>query len=120
MNVDFPYRFDGHGRTASTTDEDHIRDMIEQLLFTSPGERVNRPDFGSGLLQLVFAPNSPELAATLQFTLRAALQQWLGDVIQVEDLRVESEDATLRVTVAYASRRTQRREVATFSRNGVR
>jgi uncharacterized protein len=120
MNVDFPYCFDGHGRTASTTDEDHIRDMIEQLLFTSPGERVNRPDFGSGLVQLVFAPNSQELAATLQFTLRATLQQWLGDVIQVEDLRVESEDATLRVTVAYAIKRTQQREVATFSRNGVR
>ena len=63
MNIDFPFHFDGSGRTASTDDDDHIRDMIEQLLFTSPGERVNRPDFGSGLLQLVFAPNSPELAS---------------------------------------------------------
>ena len=76
MNIDFPFHFDGRGRTAATDDDDHIRDMIEQLLFTSPGERVNRPDFGSGLLQMVFAPNSPELAAALQFTTQAALQRY--------------------------------------------
>jgi phage baseplate assembly protein W len=68
-----------------------VRDLIDQLLFTNPGERVNRPDFGSGLLQLIFAPNSPELAAALQFTVQAALQQWLGDVIQVQALEVSSE-----------------------------
>jgi phage baseplate assembly protein W len=120
MNLAFPYHCDGQGRTAVVEDQAHIRDMIEQVLFTSPGERVNRPDFGSGLLQLVFAPNSQELAATLQFTLRAALQQWLGDLIQVEDLRVESEDSTLRVFVSYAVRRTQQREVAMFTRSSVR
>jgi phage baseplate assembly protein W len=86
MNIDFPFHFDNLGRTAPTSDDDHIRDMIEQLLFTNPGERVNRPDFGSGLLQLVFAPNSPELAATLQFTVQAALQRWLGDLIEVQAL----------------------------------
>ena len=63
MNIDFPFHFDSRGHTASTDENDHVRDMIEQLIFTSPGERVNRPDFGSGLLQLIFAPNSPELAA---------------------------------------------------------
>ncbi len=78
MNIDFPYQIDGHGRTATTTDDDHIRDMIEQLLFTNPGERVNRPSFGSGLLQMVFEPNSTEMAAALQFTLQASLQQLLG------------------------------------------
>jgi hypothetical protein len=80
--------------------------MIEQLLFTNPGERVNRPDFGSGLLQLVFAPNSPELAATLQFTTHAALQRWLGDVIDVRNLTVTAEDATLRIVVEYVIRGT--------------
>ena len=65
MNIDFPFHFDNRGRTAATDDDDHIRDMIEEFLFTNPGERVNRPDFGSGLLQMVFAPNSPELAAAL-------------------------------------------------------
>lgn len=119
VQVDFPYHFDRKGRTAATDDADHIRDMIEQVLFTSPGERVMRPDFGSGLLQLVFAPNSQELAATLEFTMRAALQQWLGDVIQVENLQVENVDSTLHITVGYAVRRTQTREVATFTRTGV-
>jgi phage baseplate assembly protein W len=116
MNIDFPFNFDGRGRTTPTSDEDHIRDMIEQLLFTSPGERVNRPDFGSGILQLIFAPNSPELAATLQFTLEAALQRWLGDVIQIQALGVESVDAQLRVNLQYVIRRTQQAQTAQFTR----
>ena len=106
MNVDYPFRFDTRGRTAVTDDDDHIRDMIEQLLFTNPGERVNRPDFGSGVLDLVFAPNSPELAAALQFSMQAAVQQWLGDLIQVDSLEVLSEDATLRIELQYVVRRT--------------
>jgi phage baseplate assembly protein W len=95
MNIDFPFHFDDRGRTTTTDEDDHIRDMIEQLIFTNPGERVNRPDFGSGLLQMVFAPNSPELAAALQFTLQAALDRWLGDLIDVQKLEVSSEDSTL-------------------------
>lgn len=106
MNVDYPFAFDARGRAATTTDDDHIRDMIEQLLLTSPGERVNRPDFGSGLLDLVFAPNSPEVAAALEFSLQAALQQWLGDLIEVRELDVASEDSTVRVTIRYVVRRT--------------
>src|SRR5918912_3035116 len=101
MNIDFPFHFDSRGRTGDASDDDHIHDMIEQLLFTSPGERVNRPDFGTGLLQMVFAPNSPELAAALQFTVQAALQQWLGDVIHVQALDVTSEDSTLQVELKY-------------------
>lgn len=116
MNIDFPFQFDGRGRTTSTTEDDHIRDMIEQFLFTNPGERVNRPDFGSGLLQLVFAPNSPELAATLQVTIQAGLQRWLGDLIEVQKLEVTSEDSTLRVDLAYVIRRTQEQQTAQFSR----
>jgi uncharacterized protein len=106
VNVDYPFAFDTRGRTAVTDDDDHIRDMIEQLLFTNPGERVNRPDFGSGVLDLVFAPNSPELAAALQFSMQAAVQQWLGDLIQVDSLEVLSEDATLRIELQYVVRRT--------------
>lgn len=119
MNIDFPFHFDRRGRTAATDDNDHIRDMIEQLLFTSPGERVNRPDFGSGLMQLVFAPNSPELAAALQFTMQAALQQWLGDVIEVRGLEVVSRDATLTVDLAYAVRKTGETRRETFTRGAV-
>jgi phage baseplate assembly protein W len=107
MNIDYPFHFDHRGRTALTDDDDHIRDMIEQFLFTNTGERVNRPDFGSGILQLVFAPNSPELASTLQFTLQAGLQQWLGDLIEVLKLEVTSLEATIQVEVQYLVRRTQ-------------
>src|SRR6267154_2699477 len=117
MNIDFPYSFDSAGRTAQTTNEDHIRDMIEEFLFTNPGERVNRPDFGSGLLQLVFALNSPELAATVQFTLRAALQQWLGDVIVVRDLNVSAVDSKLTVDLAYQLREGGPVQTAAFSRS---
>lgn len=116
MNLDYPFHFDGRGRTAETGDDDHVRDMIEQLLFTSPGERVNRPDFGSGLLQLLFAPNSPELAATLQFTTQAALQRYLGDVIEVEALEVTSEDARLVVELRYVVKRSQERRSERFER----
>jgi phage baseplate assembly protein W len=115
MNIDFPYHFDSRGRTADTTDDDHIRDMIEEVLFTSPGERVNRPTFGSGLLQLVFAGNSDALAAATQLTVQASLQQWLGDLVEVETVRVERDDATLQVTLQYLIRRNQQRQIAQFT-----
>lgn len=118
MNIDFPLNFDARGRTATAGKDDHVRDMIEQLLFTNPGERVNRPDFGSGLLQLIFAPNSPELAAALQFTVEGALQQWLGDVIQVQSLEVTSEEAILRVQLSYFVLRTGEQRTEVFTREG--
>jgi uncharacterized protein len=90
--------------------------LIEQVLFTAPGERVNRPNFGSGLMQLVFAPNSDALAAATQLSVQSSLQQWLGDLIQVESVDVESEESTLRVTVQYVIRRTQERQVQAFTR----
>ena len=116
MNIDYPFHFDSLGRSAATTDDDHIRDMVEQLIFTNPGERVNRPDFGSGVLQLVFAPNSPELAAALQFTMQAAIQRWLGDLIELHALEVTSDDAALRIDVQYVVRRTNQTQTASFNR----
>jgi len=117
MNIDYPFQFDGRGRTAATDDDDHIRDMIEQFLFTEPGERVNRPDFGSGLLQIVFAPNSPELAATLQHTIQAGLQRWLGDLITIQNLQVTSEDASVRVELSYIVNRSGESQTATLERS---
>lgn len=116
MNIDYPFHFDTRGRTAESDLEAHIRDLIEQVLFTSPGERVNRPTFGSGLGRLVFAPNSDELAAATQFLVQGALQEWLGDLIQVDQVQVENEEAELRVTVQYTIRRTQEQQVAQFTR----
>ena len=99
--LDHPYHFDSQGRTATTGALDHIRDLIEQVLLTSPGERVMRPDFGAGLLQLVFEPNSTAIAATAQFLVKSGLQRHLAHLIAVEAVNVEPLDSTLRVTVVY-------------------
>jgi phage baseplate assembly protein W len=102
--LDFPFHVDGRGRSAETAEDDHIRDMIFQVLFTDPGERVNRPDFGCGVKQLVFMPNSDALATATQFLVQGALQRWLDGVIQVESVEVEAVEAELRVTVVYSKR----------------
>ncbi|MCC6444411.1 MAG: GPW/gp25 family protein [Armatimonadetes bacterium] len=116
MQIDYPFHIDGRGCTAAAADASHLRDLIEQVLFTAPGERVNRPAFGSGLMQLLFAPGSPEMATATQFLVQGALQQWLGDLIQVEAVQVESQDAALVVTVRYLVRRSQQRQIAEFTR----
>jgi len=118
MHLDYPFHFDGRGRTAETTDDDYIRDLIEQVLFTAPGERVNRPTFGSGVMQLVFAPNGDALASATQQLVQGALQQWLGDLILVQAVTVQNEDSTLRIQVQYVIRRTRQAQVAQFSREG--
>jgi phage baseplate assembly protein W len=117
MHIDFPFAVDSRGRTAACDDAAHVRDMLEQLLFTNPGERVNRPEFGSGVQQLVFAPNSPELAAAMQFTTRAAIQQWLGDVLDLQGIEVEADHATLRISIQYALLVTGEVRTDTFVRS---
>ncbi len=116
MNIDYPFHFDGRGHTAAASDTKHIRDLIEQVLFTSPGERVNRPTFGSGLLQLVFAPNGDMLVSAVQLTVQGALQQWLGDLILVEDVQATSSDSTLMVKVRYMVKSNQQSYVDEFTR----
>ncbi|MFF1729865.1 GPW/gp25 family protein [Streptomyces sp. NPDC058247] len=105
-DIAFPFRADRRGRTAHAARGEHIHDLIEQLLFTSPGERVMRPDFGCGLLDLVFAPNSPELVSTLELSVQASLQRWLGDLVDVVALDVESADDAVRVHLSYVLRAT--------------
>lgn len=114
MNIDYPYRFDERGRTREANAAQHIRNLIEQVLFTAPGERVNRPTFGSGLRELLFEPNSTELAATTQYLAQGALQEWLGDLIQVDEVTVEALDSQLIVSVSYTVRQTNQSEVAEF------
>jgi uncharacterized protein len=116
MQIDFPFHLDSLGRTAGTDEETHVRHLIEQVLFTAPGERVNRPTFGSGLLRQVFAPNSDVVATAVQFTVQGSLQQWLGDRIQVESVDVVSQDSTLTVTVVYRLRRDGQRRTAELTR----
>ena len=116
MTVDFPLHVDGRGRTAVTRPDEHLRDLIEQVLFTAPGERVMRPDFGSGLLALVFEPGGPELVATTQHLVQGALQQELGHLIAVESVEVSQDEGALTVAVSYVVLRTQERAAASFSR----
>ena len=100
-HLNFPYAIDGTGRSAQTSTADHVRDLIEQVLFTAPGERVMRPTFGSGLMALVFEPNSVQLAATTQFLAQASLQQHLSHLIAVQAVTVEPIDSALVVSVDY-------------------
>lgn len=118
MNLAFPYAFDATGHTAQTDPLTHISDMIEQILFTSPGERVNRPTFGSGTAQLVFAPNSDVLAAAQQQAIQAGLQQWLSDLIRVQSVTVAADEATLQVTVVYTVIQAQQQQTQQFAFGG--
>jgi phage baseplate assembly protein W len=113
---DYPLHIDGAGHTATTDYDDHVRDLVEQLLFTAPGERVNRPTFGTGLLQLVFLPNSEPLAAATKAAVQGAVTQWLGDVIAVQDVAVDAADSVLTVTVRYLIVRTQQTRDVTLTR----
>src|ERR687886_1381554 len=108
--LDHPLRLDGRGRVAATKADDHVRDMIYQVLFTNPGERVNRPDFGCGLLRLVFEPNSEALATATQFLVQGSLQRWLADVVQIEQVQVTSEEGRLEVDVIYVRLDTGQRQ----------
>lgn len=118
MNLAFPYNFDSTGHTQQTDMATHIGDMILQILFTSPGERVNRPTFGSGTAQLVFAPNSDVLAAAQQQAIQAGLQQWLSDLIRVQSVTVAAQDATLQITVVYTIIQTQQQQTQQFVYGG--
>jgi hypothetical protein len=117
MNIDGRYRLDSRGRIAAVSDPEHIKDLIEAVLFTSPGERVNRPDFGCGLRQLVFSPNSDALAAAIQLAAQSGLQQWVGSLIRVDSVTAEVDDATLRVSVQYVILQTQQRQNTQFERS---
>jgi uncharacterized protein len=112
--LDVPFRIAGSGRTATTDEDDHVRDMIYEVLFTSPGERVNRPDFGCGLKALVFAPASEAVTAATQLLVRSSLQKWLEVEIEVEGVEVEAVESEIRVTVAYRRRATGDRRVEQF------
>jgi phage baseplate assembly protein W len=116
MPIEYPYHFDGRQRTAEARPEAHVRQMIEQLLFTQAGERVNRPQFGTGVMQLVFGAASPEVAATVEFLVRGGLQQFLSDRIAVADVTVEADDATLRIRVDYVVLATGESARSTFER----
>jgi hypothetical protein len=116
--LQFPYPFDVDpaGQVVSPGDDLHVRELIEQVLFTAPGERVNRPSFGCGLNRIVFEPGTSEMLAANQSLIRAQLQDGLGDVIAVSDLRVSQRRSVLEIDIAYVVLATRRTGVATFRR----
>jgi phage baseplate assembly protein W len=102
VSLAFPFHLDQVGHTARPVSTDaHIHDLLEQVLLTRPGERVNRPQLGCGLGDLVFGPSSPEVAAAVKVTMSTAITEVLGDLIRVRDLRVTATDNELRVDLAY-------------------
>lgn len=115
--IDFPFGFDARGRTALSEPPDHLRDLLEMLLFTGQGERVNRPSLGTGLMQLVHEPSSPELAAATEVLVQGAIQEWLGNVLAVESVDVTSDEGRFEVRVGYVIRDTGERRVDAFSRS---
>jgi phage baseplate assembly protein W len=102
----FPFRVDPTSRQAAQTGyETHVAQMIRQVLLTSPGERANLPEFGCGLRQLLFAPNSEALRSTAQIIVTQALSNWLSEHIDVKEVKVDSgpeaDEAQIHVTIEY-------------------
>jgi phage baseplate assembly protein W len=115
MNIAYPFRISYSGRTATSSYEQHVRELIEQVLFTMPGERVNRPAFGSGLSQLIFAPNSKEYMSTYQTLIQGALLQWLGSMIRVQSMQITHQDSTIQLTLQYLILSTQQQQIEQFN-----
>jgi Bacteriophage baseplate protein W len=118
-DIAFPFRVGGHGRTATTDPLTHVTDLIEQLLFTAPGERVNRPTFGGGVMQMLFEPSGPELATASQMLVQGMLQQWLGDLITVQSVDFDpAADGSVTITVTYVVKVTQQAQTDVFLQPG--
>jgi hypothetical protein len=117
--LDYPCHTDATGRSAVVAEDDHIRDMIEQVLFTSPGERVMRPDFGCGLKQLVFMPASDALAASTQQLVQGSLMRWLEGIVAVEGVTAVVGDGSIEVTVLWRKLDTGERQEGRFVREGL-
>lgn len=102
LSVEYPLRVSAAGATALARSPQAIAEQrIEQLLFTNPGERLNRPRLGCGLIELIFGAASAELLAATQFQVASSLQQWLGDSVRVLAVDVAGRGGTLAVTVTY-------------------
>jgi len=111
--LDYPYGVSGSGAPNTTNPDDHMRDLILQVLFTNPGERVNLPEFGVGIQRLVFEPSSDTLRTTAQFLISTNLQRWLGDRIDVGQVTVSSEpgeEQTVTIEIVYTVKATQQRQ----------
>lgn len=106
----FPISVGAGGSLATHGPDEHLRDLVLQVLFTEPGERINLPEFGCGVKRLVFGANSDILRATAQFLITHNLQRWLGDRIDVSQVRVDNaagQEEALEIEIEYTVRQTQ-------------
>jgi phage baseplate assembly protein W len=110
-SIHYPFAIDeGFGKLAEETDYDrHVVQMMKQVLFTNPGERINRPDFGCGIRRMVFAPNSDVSANLSQVMINQSLEKWMGTVIEVNEVKVKAIEERLEVTIVFLVRATQQR-----------
>jgi phage baseplate assembly protein W len=116
IQFNYPFRINTKGLTeGSVSLEEHIRQLIEQVLFTNTGERVNRQNFGASVNRLIFAPNSDELAATTELLIQGNLQQWLSDLITVNSVTVKNENSILHISIQYVIRRTQQQQTSNYT-----
>ncbi|HEY4389656.1 MAG TPA: GPW/gp25 family protein [Ktedonobacteraceae bacterium] len=114
MNIAYPLKVDQNGLFASADDEQHIAQLIEQVLFTTPGERVNLPEFGTSLSRFVFSTSNTEIISAVQLLVQGALQQWLGNLIQVQMVQITIEDSTLNINVSYIIKQTRKQMISQF------
>jgi len=118
-HLDQPYGIDGSGRTATTDDSRRrVRNLLEAVLFTAPGERVNRPEFGAGVADLLFDANSEALETASGFLIRSAIQRHLSDVLVLDALEVSRDEGTLRIVLSYTPLGADERVSETFTREG--
>lgn len=110
-NFGFPFAVNAAGGITASGGDDAIRGKIIQVLFTAPGERVNLPEFGCGLFNLVFEPNAPVLAAATEFTVGQALTRWLGEQIIVDAISVESAEEQVMIEIVYTSKQDLSRQM---------
>ena len=112
--LDYPYSVGSTWVPQTTSPDDHLRDLILQVLFTVPGERMYLPEFGVGAQQLVFAPNNDLLRTSTQFLITTSLQRWLGDRIDVSQVTVTadpSNDQGVLIEINYTPKLTQQAQV---------
>lgn len=109
-NFGFPFAVNTAGHINATGGDEAIRGKIIQVLFTAQGERVNLPEFGCGLFNLVFEPNNDVLASAMEFTVGQALTRWLSDDIIMSGVDVHSEDETVTIEIAYTKKQDLTRQ----------
>jgi len=116
LNVAFPFAIRA-GKVTTVDAAAYVRQIIEIILFTEPGERVNRPDFGTGVDQLVFEPNGSPLNTAVTHLVQSALQRFSGGLFQLQRLDVAADGPTLSIVVDYVDRASGLQQTVRFERN---